>query len=874
MKGQEKSIASVNIQNSFEKWLSERHKWLQTAASRMISTKVRPDSAAIHALADLCLAEAARTEGTKFEVVAPGSLAQAAAQPKIHLRKLSDVTGVNAIKEGATLDFGVTGLTVVYGTNGSGKTGYSRLIKQICGSRAKEDLLGNVFRKQQSKLSARVHLRIGESEESVEWSPSSGAVPKLRHVHLFDSSVASLYFGQKNEATYEPSRMRFVSSLIKICDEVSSELSERKNKLLSKLPKPPQGLESTSAVKWLNGLKAGIKQEEVEVACKYTPEMDSERIAGEAALAEKDIPGRLRAIERETRALNSVREMVEGWKTSLGDEALGKLVAARADALHKRKLATEDASKVFADAPLEGVGQDLWRQLWEKAREFSTAHAYKGRDYPQTDDQAKCVLCQQILEPDAKKRMQHFEEFVKSSLEKDAEKAENLLKDLSKKLPALPDQTAWIASASSIKIDEATAIDWFKSLEFCREEAGVVVVKEGLPSIDWSIVDKPIGTVSAMLAAEKKALLEMQEDGKRKQLAARVNELLGSQWINRELESIREEIGRLNAVAAIDRAISLTSTAILTKKNNELSEQELKSGYQERFFKELKDLNGDRLPVEPRSRQQGKGKVTFSLCLKNAGDEVKADLILSEGERRIISLAAFLADISGSGQPTPFVFDDPISSLDQDFEEHVVERLVRLAEERQVIIFTHRLSLLALVESAVKKLREQALLEKKDAPVELHTTSLRRLGDAVGLVADVSIREAKPEKALNRLREETLKQLRKLHDAADVEGYEERVKSFCSDFRILVERCVETVLLNDVLVRFRRSITTQGRIGALSKIEAADCSMIDDLMTRYSVFEHSQSSELPAQSPSLEVLEKDADMLAQWIKDFGARAAT
>ena len=50
-----------------------------------------------------------------------------------------------------------------------------------------------------------------------------------------------------------------------------------------------------------------------------------------------------------------------------------------------------------------------------------------------------------------------------------------------------------------------------------------------------------------------------------------------------------------------------------------------------------------------------------------------------------------------------YQFDDPISSLDQDYEESVVQRLCSLATDRQVIVFTHRLSLLGLVQDYAKK---------------------------------------------------------------------------------------------------------------------------------------------------------------------------
>jgi hypothetical protein len=115
-------------------------------------------------------------------------------------------------------------------------------------------------------------------------------------------------------------------------------------------------------------------------------------------------------------------------------------------------------------------------------------------------------------------------------------------------------------------------------------------------------------------------------------------------------------------------------------------------------------------------------------------------------------------------------------------------------------------------------------------------------------------------------------QLRKLHDAGDVAGYNERANGLCSDLRILVERCVEDVLLNDVLIRFRRAVQTQGKIGALAKITVDDCALIDDLMTRYSFFEHSQSDELPAVRPDMDEIEADVAKLAAWIDDFTKRA--
>ena len=212
--------------------------------------------------------------------------------------------------------------------------------------------------------------------------------------------------------------------------------------------------------------------------------------------------------------------------------------------------------------------------------------------------------------------------------------------------------------------------------------------------------------------------------------------------------------------------------------------------------------------------------------------------------------------------------------MDQDFEERVVARLIELAKQRQVIVFTHRLSLVTLIEDGVKKLKDIAASAKLAPPVDSSLVTLRRLGKQAGLVTQFSIRDGKPQKAVNKLRDELLPKLKAIHDVGDVVAYESQVKGICSDFRILVERAVEYILLNEVLLRFRRSVQTQGRVTALAKICKEDCEFIDGLMTSYSAFEHSQTDELPAEVPDFAVLEKDVKALAGWMDEFSKRAVT
>src|SRR3546814_7912972 len=96
-----------------------------------------------------------------------------------------------------------------------------------------------------------------------------------------------------------------------------------------------------------------------------------------------------------------------------------------------------------------------------------------------------------------------------------------------------------------------------------------------------------------------------------------------------------------------------------------------------------------------------RGKAYHVLQLDGVVDEnAKLEQVLSEGERRIISLSAFLADVADKPHASTFIFDDPISSLDQDYELAVARRLVDLAKSRQVLVIPHRLSLLVALDDA------------------------------------------------------------------------------------------------------------------------------------------------------------------------------
>ncbi len=690
----------------------------------------------------------------------------------------------------------------------------------------------------------------------------------LKYAQVFDSKAAVQYMG-RTESSYEPSSMRFISMLIQISDMVSDELRREKGKLVSALPQFPGDLSETAEKAWFSSLKVSVSAEKVEAYCRYEKDLDDERVKAEALLAEKDIAGRLVTIEKESVATASIKQAMKLLKEGLTDEKADELSKAKVSAVAARKAANEVAQQAFANVPLQGVGETAWKLMWEQARAYSVAHAYHDQEFPVISDGAHCVLCQQELTAEGATRLKRFEAFVTAGLETEAKTAEAASAVLIAKVIQVPSIEDWIARLAQLQFDEGTARAWYESLKSRRAQFVECAAVGDISVFDWDPIDQALEKRAADLLAEKTSLAQLQQDGQRLQVEKRVKQLKALQWLSQNKPAILAERERLVAVDLLDKATKLTATNSLTTKRTELLRTELDAGYQARFDAELKSLGGRRLPVVPQSRAQGKGVITFGLALVGARAGFTPDIVLSEGETRIVALAAFLADTTGSNQLAPFIFDDPISSLDQDFEERVVTRLVELAKTRQVIIFTHRLSLIALVEAVIKKHGENPANEKITHSVQ----SLRRLDKVSGILAQHSLRDAKPDKALNAVRDHVIPRLKKHQADADADGYDLIVKSACSDFRIILERTVELILLNDVVIRFRRDVMTKGKLRGVAKVMAEDCDFIDRLMTKYSVYEHSQADELPQVPVELEEFERDVLELIAWMDEFKGRVS-
>lgn len=343
----------------------------------------------------------------------------------------------------------------------------------------------------------------------------------------------------------------------------------------------------------------------------------------------------------------------------------------------------------------------------------------------------------------------------------------------------------------------------------------------------------------------------------RTKLEERSRELKARKWLNQQRRSINNEIVRLISIKQLKDTLNLTSTTMLSRRKSILSEELITNAYIQRFHNELKKLEAEHISIDLQKTRTELGKVYHRIFLKNTNTNVKTMEILSEGEFRIVSLAAFLADTEGRDSKATFIFDDPISSLDHVYEEVTAKRLIKLCNARQVIVFTHRLSLVGYLTKYA---------EKNNIKPEVVCLSCYRTGQ----VTDLPINLKKTDRAVNSLLNEHLAKAQKAFKKGEVD-YENVARSLCNNIRILIERIVEKDLLNEVVKRFSPEVNTKDKIGALAKITEEDCTFIDVYMTKYSRYEHSQSDEAPIPLPSPDEIEKDLNKIKRFIESLRSR---
>ena len=837
-------------------WLRSQEYWLQKAACIILANNNLSDDT----LAEIVRALKSPPESPDaLEFPNIGSVDQGT--NTLELNAIGPIHGIDALNPRSPLSFGSHQLSVVYGRNGSGKSGYTRILKKASGKAGAANLKSDVYAPTPDRQECTFKYKLNDGEKEVTWLANDSAIEDLKALDLFDTAAGEIYLKNETELSYTPPELALLEQLVETCKRVEAELKEEAARLTSKLPKLPDDIKSTTAAIAYTSLQPTT---DVNELCNWGDAHEVRLTALKKRLETKDPVVDAKRLRTCKKQCDSLIESVQSATRLLSEEAYQQFIEKLTESNKARTAANESVKALSEHSHLDGIGTATWKALWQAAKDFSSQKAYPEWEYPNTSDDSRCVLCQQELDAAAKSRMTEFESYVSGTLETAAATAEKAAQEQLDALPAIiaSKEIETIAQAASLNetTDALLPVFWQKAQEvksqFEKKDVDAPAIELSYTS---ALLQKELTAQSELYEKDSKQLDKDAKSFNRSETEKELKELEAKKWIAAESDAIQEEVKRLKRLETYQDWIRETGTRGISAKSGQLLEALITEAYIERFNDELEKLGARHIKVELVKSRTTYGRNKHIVRLKDlVAQAVSPTDVFSEGEHRIVALAAFLADVCGRPSKTPFIFDDPITSLDQKYEEHVIDRLIELSQERQVLIFTHRLSFLGIISDK--------------AGAALKSINIRRESWGTGHVGEIPIYGKNPKAALNTLKEERVKVAEKIRNEHGSDSYYPLAKSICSDFRIVIERIIENVFLADVVQRHRRQIKTLGReIFKLTRITNEDCKLVHNMMTKYSSYEHSQAPEAPVEMPSPEDLRADLDTILAWHDEYKRR---
>ncbi len=710
----------INVYQEILHWSADRPLWQRDALRRIVLNGAITDSDLID-LEYLCCFPHDAVEEIAGIIMASGSVVNSLGQaPQLeaipltshHLPtklthaltvaivRLGKLTNVNKLSPSNAIDFGPSpGLTIIYGDNGSGKSGYARVVRKACRTRGNSiPIQPNVFMNTVSAPPcAEFTLAVNGNNVIVSWKDGQPSDKNLGRILFFDSGCAEHYVQDDSGATFSPAGLDILTMLSRACDSLKVQIANRMRvtqDLINATKKAWTLHDGTKVAIFVTNLSAISDESKVDTLAQWNAKA-SQRLENVRLL----LASNPKQKAEETRAgITRVREFHEKLSfqiAALNDEELTNLQLCHADCLAAEAANVIASQATFDIGYLPGTGGASWRILWEAARAYSTSTAYIDKPFPFLEPGSLCVLCQTPLDSASTQRLKHFEAFIKDQTLKIAEQKRSELVAHKTTLESLYDLKAAYANTKTdlMSLDQSDLDSIQECISDCdaRKSFMLQFISSGDSCIATKAPAKPIHHLikfEAEKEAQAVAEAALHDPDARATLLRESNELEDRLWLHNNGPAVVEQIGRLKKIARLIAAQADTNTTPVTSKTTVLSKAIVTDALCNAFKEEINALGLNTIQVALCSAGGQKGTLRFGVRLPGVESNI-VNKVASEGEKRCIAFALFLAELSQSTDMSALVLDDPVSSLDHLHCEHMAKRIALEARKRQVIVFTH-----------------------------------------------------------------------------------------------------------------------------------------------------------------------------------------
>jgi len=854
----------MTILQEIHAWSKGLAPWQQDAIARLYGDR-NLSAADLDDLYALAKAEAKipDPEGRTTKILQDAEVAQQADPARlVQLAGLKDLADVNALANGGRIPIALTGLTVIYGENGAGKSGYSRVFKHACRARDRRERIlpnANLDPKTTGIAQAVFEAVIDGTAVDLPWSFGSNPPEQLSDISIFDTHCARAYIDNHGDFAYAPYGLDILEGLVAVCTKLKTRASQEK------IANTPSGAayvaltkEPTVVAKLLLEIPAKTKPEHVESLATLS-QAEVERLGLlTKTLAEVDPKQKAQALRHKATRFTGLKDRIISAYALVCDEKIFHLQTLIKKS-KEAKAAADFAATEFKQTPgqLLGTGGEEWKALFDAARTFSQV-CHSEHEFPALPEAAACPLCQNQLGHDGAARLIRFDAFITQAAETAAKNARETAASAYRAVQqanldllfrdALSDELAEldpaIAAACAAMQESLTA----------RQRA---VLEAAAGKLPWEAVpvlpsdhQPSLNAIVSGLLTQAKALEATTDERVRAAMGVETLELNARRRLGEVKDAVLETISKHEYCRKLQICIDGMDTRAISRKSTELSRTIASQELADTLNEELRRLKVHQLQVVMKPESPG-GKTQFKLTLQVPGGGSPAT-ILSEGEQRAIAIASFLAELKLGKGRGGVVFDDPVSSLDHKRRWEVAERLATESLNRQVIVFTHDIYFLCILEQKAEALG-----------ASLTKNYIRRTAHGFGVHSqDLPFDVVGTKDRIARLRQMAV-DVHKAQQAGDEDEHRRLTATCYGRLRLAWERSIEEVLFNKVVERFGEGVSTQ-RLKSVV-VTDDDYREVEAGMTKSSKFEHDAATavgRLPIPDPR--ELSDDIERLATW----------
>lgn len=626
----------------------------------------------------------------------------------IIFNSLSNIEGVNALAENQSIEL-TENLTIIYGSNGAGKSGYVRLLKNVFYSKDREPIEPNI------------HLDNGHKPIKAEFqfTTDEGALPLkypddvgngvFNQFAVFDGEIGRRHLKSRNDFEFRPAGLRLFTEFNTALEKLNNRLfTEIRTKNIANSFAGDDIFQGESEIKtFLSSLSHDSNLEELKKHFPFTEDDKTKKSEVEKkyddlkiSLSRKDKALKeLRNIKTQLAARKKNLETLNLWFTQ---SQLNTVSNSIADCKTKEETAQKEGVEKFKTDKIKNIGSPEWKQFIEAAEKFAIIQKENGVEYPEIGDH--CLLCQQSINEDApKKLISSYWAYIKSVAEQEAKTAKENLDKVKKGyedlnldyFPETDTLTVWLNEKYEADLTLLKQ-GLEKQKRLAEKIVANIIAKDSKPENEFQLSLTSLEKIETEIDKEIKAI---EEDEQNKVLADLLKQK--TYLAHKEKLAIRfTDIENLHKnLIWVNKAKKFNKQGFKTQSTNtekRLSNKYFNADYIKSFNEECEKLEGKfGIEIDARSSDAQSNRQLF---LK--GKDPSS--ILSEGEQKVIALADFFAETNITPINKGIIFDDPVTSLDHKRKEIIAKRLVEESAKKQVIIFSHDIVFIKYLENLAK----------------------------------------------------------------------------------------------------------------------------------------------------------------------------